>query len=118
MSHAAGPRRIGVPVPEPWCRLRVERPDGRVVARRTLHGFGPPDLDAVDAVARLLLIARRHGARVAVEDARPELHELLELSGLAGLALRVEPGGEAELGEHLAGVEQVEEEAHLGDPPA
>lgn len=117
MSHARRRRPTGVPVPEPWCRLRVERPAGTVVARRTLHGFGPPDLEAVDTLARLLLIARRHGALVAVEDARPELHELLELSGLAGLALGVEPGGEAELGEHLAGVEQVEEEAHLGDPP-
>lgn len=117
MSHTA-PRRLSrVPVPEPWCRLRVERPAGTVVARRTLHGFGPPDLDAVDTVARLLLIARRHGALVAVEDARPELHELLELSGLAGLALGVESGGEAELGEDLPRVEQVEEEAHLGDPP-
>lgn len=115
MSRRCRRRPICVPVPEPWCRLRVERPDGRVVARRTLHGFGPPDLDALDAVARLLLIARRERARLVVEDAVPALHELVDL---AGLSLRVEPGGKAELGEHLAGVEQVEEEAHLGDPSA
>lgn len=113
MNHRARRRLPPVPVPEPWCRLRVERPDGSVVARRTLHGFGPPDLDALDAVARLLLVARRNRARLVVEDAVPELYDLVEL---AGLSLRVEPGGEPELGEHLAGVEQVEEEAHLGDP--
>lgn len=113
MSHAAGHRPHRVPVPQTWCRLRVEEADGRVLARRTLHGFGPPDLDAVDAVARLLLVARRNRARLVVEDSVPELSDLMEL---AGLPLRVEPGGEPELGEHLAGVEQVEEEAHLGDP--
>ncbi len=114
MSHGRRRRPSRVPVPEPWCRLRVERPDGRVLARRTLHGFGPPDLDALDAVARLLLVARRNRARLVVEDAVPELYDLVEL---AGLSLRVGAGGEAELGEHLAGVEQVEEEAHLGDAP-
>lgn len=117
MSRRVGRRLSGVPVPRPWCRLRVEAADGRVLARRTLHGFGPPDLAAVDAVARLVLLARRERARLVVEDAVPELYDLIELTGLTEVALRVEPGGETELGEHLAGVEQVEEEAHLGDPP-
>ena len=115
MSYTARSRPSHVPVTEPWCRLRVERPDGHVVARHTLHGVGAPDLDTLDAVARLLLLTRRGGTRLVVEDAVPELRELIDL---AGLVLPVEPGGEAELGEHPAGVEQIEEEAHLGDPPA
>lgn len=96
--------------PRPLCRVRVERQDGTVVGDRTLHGFGEPDLDTLDAVARLLLAARRDGERLVVVDAVPALWELLELAGL-----RVQAGGEAEAGEDLAGVEQVEEEAHLGD---
>mgnify|MGYP003601128806 CR=1 FL=1 len=98
--------------PRPLCRVRVERSDGTIVGDRTLHGFGDPDLDSLDAVARLLLAARRAGERVVVVDAVPALWELLELAGLP-----VEVGGEAEAGEHLARVEQVEEEAHLGDAP-
>ena len=120
MSDGGGRRPSLVAAPRPWCRLRVVTPDGRVVARRTLRGFGPPDLDAVDVVARLALVARRRGARLMVEEARPELRELVELAGLS-LSVEwrcVEVGGQPELGEHPAGVEQVEEEAHLGDPPA
>ncbi len=98
--------------PRPLCRVRVERFDGTIVGDRTLHGFGDPDLDSLDAVARLLLAARRAGERLVVVDAVPALWELLELAGLP-----VEVGGEAEAGEDLAGVEQVEEEAHLGDAP-
>ncbi len=96
--------------PRPLCRVRVERRDGTVVGDRTLHGFGEPDLDTLDAVARLLLAARRAGERIVVIDAVPALLELLELAGL-----RVEASGQAEAGEDLTGVEQVEEEAHLGD---
>ena len=98
--------------PRPLCRVRVERRDGTVVGDRTLHGFGEPDLDTLDAVARLLLTARRTGQHLVVVDAVPALWELLELAGLP-----VEVGREAEAGEDLAGVEQVEEEAHLGDAP-
>lgn len=97
--------------PRPLCRVRVERSDGSVVADRVLHGFGEPDLDTLDAVARLLLAARRTGEHLVVVDAVPALWELLELAGLP-----VEVGGEPEAGEDLTGVEQVEEEAHLGDP--
>ncbi len=50
------------------------------------------------------------GQHLVVVDAVPALWELLELAGL-----RVEASGEAEAGEDLTGVEQVEEEAHLGD---
>lgn len=100
--------------PRPLCRVRVERPDGSVVGDRTLHGFGEPDLDTLDAVARLLLAARRSGERLVVVEAVPALGELLELAGLP-VEVEVEVGGQPEAGKHLTGVEQVEEEAHLGD---
>lgn len=100
----------------PLCRVRVERADGSLEVEHTLHGTGEPDLDTLDEVARLLLASRRAGRRLILVDAVPGLWELLELAGLDGPDLRVEAGGEPELGEHLAGVEQVEEEAHLGDP--
>lgn len=96
--------------PRPLCRMRTEHVDGSVAGDRTLHGFGAPDLDTLDAVARLLLASRRAGECLVVVDAVPALWELLELAGLP-----VEVGGEAEAGEDLTGVEQVEEEAHLGD---
>lgn len=102
--------------PRPLCRVRVERPDGSVVGDRTLHGFGEPDLDTLDAVARLLLAARRAGERLVVVEAVPALWELLELAGLP-VEVEVEVGGQPEAGEHLSGIEQVEEEAHLGDAP-
>ena len=38
--------------PRPLCRVRVERTDGTIVGDRTLHGFGEPDLDTLDAVAK------------------------------------------------------------------
>ncbi len=98
--------------PRPLCRVRVERPDGTIASDRTLHGFGEPDLDTLDAVARLLLAARRSGERLVVVEAVPALCELLEL---AGLPVDVEVGGQPEAGEDLTGIEQVEEEAHLGD---
>jgi ABC-type transporter Mla MlaB component len=41
------------------------------------------DAVAVEALARLQLGARRHGARVRIKDAPAELSELLELFGLA-----------------------------------
>jgi ABC-type transporter Mla MlaB component len=43
------------------------------------------DLGTVDALARLALIARRLGRPVMLRDACPELRELLEFAGLAGV---------------------------------
>lgn len=42
----------------------------------------PADADAVDALARLALMARRRGVRLWVRDPSPELCELFELVGL------------------------------------
>ena len=66
----------------PWCRVRVVAPDGVELACRTLRGNGVPDLGTVDAVARLVLSARRVGAAVVLADVAPALLELLELAGL------------------------------------
>ena len=41
-----------------------------------------PDLVTVDCLARLALMARRQGGRIAVRGASPELRELVELAGL------------------------------------
>jgi anti-anti-sigma regulatory factor len=46
-----------------------------------------PDAVAVDALARLALAARRHGSRVALRGAGPEMWQLIELMGLAGVLL-------------------------------
>jgi ABC-type transporter Mla MlaB component len=41
-----------------------------------------PDVDTVDALARLQLIARRQGAQIALRNATPKLRELLAFAGL------------------------------------
>ena len=51
-----------------------------------------PDLGTVDALARVALLAHRHGWGVDLRDAAPELRELL---GLAGLAEIVSCDGQA-----------------------
>jgi anti-anti-sigma regulatory factor len=61
---------------------------GLLAAGRATHiecdvaGLAPADIEVVDALARLALIARRHGTRVCVRDPSPELRELLDLAGL------------------------------------
>lgn len=70
---------------------------------------GKPDLDAVDALARLQLVARRLGCSVQLQEITPELAELLDLVGL-----RRELGGEAESCEQVG----VEEGVEPGDPVA
>ena len=42
----------------------------------------PPDAVCVDALARLQLAARRHGCRVHLRGASPELRELVAFMGL------------------------------------
>jgi ABC-type transporter Mla MlaB component len=77
-----------------------------------------PDLTNVDALARLQLTARRVHRRLRVLGAGPELRELVDLVGLAGLVsaaedLRVEPVGETEERKQALGIQ---EEADPGDP--
>jgi hypothetical protein len=45
--------------------------------------IGTPDLDVVDALARLVLDAHRAGRAVVFEGASPELRALLDLAGLS-----------------------------------
>ena len=72
------------------------------------------DAVAVDALARIHVVARRHGRRVLVRHASDELGRLAALMGLA-VALGVEPRGQAEEREDEL---RVEEEGELGQPPA
>ncbi|HEX3807678.1 MAG TPA: hypothetical protein VHV52_12960 [Gaiellaceae bacterium] len=71
------------------------------------------DLQLVDRLARLQLIARRRGYRLALVDPPAALRELIELVGLSevlGLELQRQPEEREEHG-------GVEEERQLGDPP-
>ena len=71
-----------------------------------------PDAAAVDALARLQLIAKREGLDLRLSHASGELQALLAFVGLADV-LRVESRGQTEEREHRVGVE---EERHLDDP--
>ena len=64
---------------------------------------GKVDLRVVDALARLQLKARRQGCTVWLRQACPDLIELLELVGLAGV---LQVSGQAE-GLEQGGVEEV-----------
>jgi hypothetical protein len=55
---------------------------GAVLARWALAGESGPNLDAVNLIARWVIIARRADARVKIEAVCPELRELLELAAL------------------------------------
>jgi ABC-type transporter Mla MlaB component len=61
--------------------------DGVDLLRCELDGVAP-DAVAVDALARLMLAARRHGCRVELRGAT---HEFLELVAFVGLASVLEP---------------------------
>ncbi len=78
-----------------------------------LRGPGHPDLDAVDAVARLALLAGHLGSHIVLAEVSPELDGLLELAGL-----RVEVERQSKLREESLGVEEVQEEGHPDDLPA
>ena len=93
-----------------WCTLSVVTPGWRVLESRALSGSGNLDLAVVDEIARAVLAAKRDGRQVVLDDAWPELVELLELTGL-----RVEVKRQAESGKESLWVEKVEEEAHPGD---
>jgi anti-anti-sigma regulatory factor len=71
------------------------------------------DLDAIDVLAKLQLVARRHGYEVRLRGMSRELEALIAFVGLE-LVLGLEPGREPEEREDALGVE---EEGELGDPP-
>src|SRR3954462_14742207 len=74
-----------------------------------------PDPVVLDALVRLQLAARRLGASIRLENACPELVDLLEIVGLAdvvpAVASRVEMDGQVEQREEV----RVDEEIEPGD---
>jgi hypothetical protein len=53
--------------------------------------IGAPDLDVVDALARLILDAHRAGRAVRLDGVSVELHELLDFLGLSETVERARP---------------------------
>ena len=66
-----------------WCRFSLLDEEGSEIASGFLTGDAGPDIDAVNAIARLVLTARRSGTTFKLFDACPELIELIELAGLS-----------------------------------
>jgi hypothetical protein len=101
MNSPPARRQSFVGADELWCRVTIVGPDGTELARRTLLGPGAPDLDAVDLVAWLALLAQRLESRLVLSAVSPSMRELLELA-----ALPVEVQWEPELGEQALGVQE------------
>lgn len=96
----------------PWFRVTMTDEQG-VEAGWLVGGYGAPALDAVDAVARLMLLARRAGTPVRFSEVATGVRELVELAGV-GVEMQWEPeGGEQQLGLHRG-----EEDRQLGDLPS
>ncbi len=79
------------------------RAGGVVVCEVT--GVTRPDVVTVEALARLRMTARRHGWRLAVGGAAPDLIRLIRLLGLTDLLPQA--GRQAEQREQPLGVEEV-----------
>jgi ABC-type transporter Mla MlaB component len=95
-------------------------PNGRPVLVCDIGGLDRADLEAIDAIARLALAAQRLGCALRLENASPDLRDLVALVGLAEVvscwtASGIESGGQAEQREVPGGVE---EERDPADPPA
>jgi hypothetical protein len=101
---SAGPLRPTCMVPADARAEVVLLRDGAEVASWPLvcEG-GKVDLRVVDALARLQLKARRQGCTVWLRDACPNLVELVDLVGLAGVLEVGQPAREAgpEVSPHL-----------------
>jgi ABC-type transporter Mla MlaB component len=95
-------------------RVRVQvghSPGAAIVC--DVSALPPADVGTVGALARLELTARRLGGTLELDRPSPQLCELLDLCGLAGV-LRLEPGRQPEEREQPLGVE---ERVEMGDPP-
>ncbi|BCY11656.1 STAS domain-containing protein [Actinoplanes sp. L3-i22] len=77
-----------------------------------VSGVTRPTVVTVEALARLRLTARRHGRRLLLAGARPDLRGLIRLLGLAGELPEV--GREPEQREQPGGVQEV---VDPGDAP-
>jgi hypothetical protein len=80
---------------------------GRLYSEMQTLGF-------VDVLARLQVVARRHGYELSVVDTGEEVRCVIELAGLSAV-LALEPRRQAEEREQGLGVE---EEGQLDDPVA
>jgi hypothetical protein len=85
---------------------------GRGVVICDVAGVARPTVVTVEALARLRLVARRHGWRLVVRGAGPDLLQLVALLGLADAL--PEAGRQPEEREQAGGVEEV---VDRGDPP-
>ena len=65
-----------------WCRITAFDAGGEATASWVLTGDGPPDLTAVESIARQALTATRAGGRLVLAEVAPALRELLVLAGL------------------------------------
>jgi ABC-type transporter Mla MlaB component len=111
-SFAVGPTVTRADIPT-LCADLVELLRGRCgdIVICDVAGVARPDVVTVDALARLHLAARRHGWRLVVRGAGPDLLRLVRLLGLADLLPQA--GGQAEQGEQAGGVEEI---VDGGDP--
>ena len=84
-------------------------PDERIVISCDVSSIDADEI-ALDALARLQLMARRMGVSIELRNARPQLVDLLTFLGLAGL-LAVEAHRQAEQREEVG----IDEEVDPGD---
>jgi hypothetical protein len=102
----------GAELPWLWDGLRGVLEDGCAGIVECDLARAPADARTIDALARLQVVARRLGCRLRLRHMAPELVDLLEFAGLAGV-LGVEAGREGEEREQPGGVQ---EEGELGQP--
>ena len=100
-------------------RVRLEQDPADVVVC-DLASLVEPEVAAVNALARLQLTARRHGAEMRLCNVSHELHDLLAVAGLCDVVgvcpeLALEAERQAEEREPALGVE---EEGDPADPIA
>lgn len=91
MSSLPGPRLIDVARPE-GDAIVVLAVGGTEVARWPLAGSAQPDLDVIDALARLALGARRLGGEIRLRNAGPELLGLIDFVGLDDVLVAQDSG--------------------------
>jgi ABC-type transporter Mla MlaB component len=99
------------------CSLKAV-PTGRIVITYDVSALTEMDEHALDALARLLLVARRAGASIELQNVRRPLLDLLTFVGLAE-ELHLEPNRQIP-NRQIKEREQVgiDEEVDGGDPPA
>ena len=92
-------------------------PSAPIVLVCDVSALAQPDLQAIDALARVTLVARRHGCGVGLRYAAPELLELLALAGLEAIVPCAESVVESRRQpEHREEPGGVEEERDPADP--